>query len=192
MTSRFGRATPLIVYAVLAVGIGLSAWAYVGAFQRRLTARVERELSTIAELKVGQLVDWRENQKHEWSELALDRIVADALRRAVRGDGAVRRDLAQSLRLKREHLDAAAAFVIDPRGVVVAADPADARPSLRELEVAQQALRTSEQLLDEGAPGDALVVAVSSEGRLEDRGVVLARYDPARAISAMVLRWPHP
>lgn len=190
---RYGRITPLAVYAVLAVGIGASAWLYLRGFQRDLQARVERELSSIADVKVEQLVAWREAQKNEWSAICANRFVNVALRRALRpGADEERRALAEVLRGKRDRQGAAAVLLVDGGGATVLAAPADARPTAGELEVVRRAQRLSEPVLDEGAPGDDLVVAVAVDPAAPQLGVLLVRYDTTRAISRMVLDWPHP
>jgi PAS domain S-box-containing protein len=191
---RYGRAIPLAVYAVLAAGIGLSAWLHLRGFQRDLQQRVERELSWIADIKVGELVAWRDQQEHEWSELRTKALVATSLGSAVAGDRAqdTAGPLAEALEATRAQLEAEAVLVLDARAEVVLALPAGARPSDGELGVARRALRASEPFLDEGAPGDGLVVAVPLGPPSRGRGVLLARYDMARAVSGMVLGWPHP
>jgi PAS domain S-box-containing protein len=196
VTHRYGRATPLLAIVALAAGIGLSAWSYLRGFQRDLQGRVERELSSIADVKVGDLVAWREAQKREWAGFSTNAFLNAALRRAVGAAGGVddgqRRQLVAALQSKRARLDAKAVLVLDRRGAVVLAVPDDAGPSAGELRDAQRALGEGGPLLDEGAPGDDLVVALAIEPGAPDSGVLLARYDTVRTLSDLVLRWPHP
>jgi len=194
-SQRYGWATPVVVYVVLAAGIGASAWLYLRSFQGDLRAQVERELSSIAEFKVSQLVVWRETQLREWAGFRENAFVSAGLRHAVadagRDDG-LRREAALALESKRDRLDAAAALLLDAHGAVVAATPATAQPRARELDVVRRALRRPGPILDEGLPGDDLTVAVSIDPRAPELGAVLVRYDTSRAVTGMVLHWPHP
>jgi PAS domain S-box-containing protein len=180
---------------VLAASIGASAWFYLRGFEQDLKARVERELSSIAEFKIGQLVAWRDSQRRAWSEFREDPFVNSALQRAVASDSggtALRHEVVEALRSRRDRQEASAALLLNSRGEVVVATPGAARPSDRELDTVRRALRSPEPLLDEGEPGDDLTVAVSIDARGPGRGALLVRYDIARAVTTMVLHWPHP
>jgi PAS domain S-box-containing protein len=181
------------VFVVLAAGIGLSAWAYLRGFQRELQVRVERELSTIADLKVEELVAWRAGQTREWAEFRASPFINAALGRAVGPGGhRDRAAIAAVIESKRARQDADAVLLLDRGGDVVLAAPADARPTVDEQAAVQRALAAREPVLDDGAPGDDLVVAMAVEPGEPESGVLLVRYDVARAITGMVLRWPHP
>src|SRR4030043_1164974 len=52
----------ILVFVILAAGIISAGYFYYHSYEEKYRARVERELSAIAELKVNELVDWRKER----------------------------------------------------------------------------------------------------------------------------------
>jgi PAS domain S-box-containing protein len=192
-TSRGRRpALPLLVYAVVAISIAGSGGVYVHRSHQELRAQVERELSSIADSKVAQIVSWRASHLQEWAGLPANPFMAAVLRRAIRtGDQEVRRTLSQVLEGKRERQGALGVLLVDGNGRVVVATRGTAQPNARDLQLLRAALETRDPLVDDGEhAGDPLTVAASIGGEPGERGALLIRYDLARSLTGIVRHWP--
>ena len=61
-TTRHGPYVLGLVYILLAVGIATAGYRYYKNYRQRYRAEVERRLSAIADLKVGELTRWRKDR----------------------------------------------------------------------------------------------------------------------------------
>src|ERR1035437_3798397 len=52
----------VLIFALLSLGIVAGGAIYFRQYERRYCTEVERQLSAVAEMKVDELVDWREGQ----------------------------------------------------------------------------------------------------------------------------------
>ena len=57
----------LLIFALLAVGIVAAGYSYYCHHQKVFLAEVDRQLTSIAELKVGELEQWREDRQTDAS-----------------------------------------------------------------------------------------------------------------------------
>jgi PAS domain S-box-containing protein len=192
----FTRSWVVPIGALLVLGLGLGAAAAVNyrAFDRDLRQQVEGELAAVADLKVQQIAEWRQQLLADAGSMLPNVVLRGELVRVASGR-ARPGDLTQvteslRARLKRQRLRRGTLF--DAEGRVVAAT--SARPALSTEERA--GLRASRASggphIDPTAAADGrLVVAIAlSDERGRELGGALLEGEFAAAIPGAVRAWP--
>jgi hypothetical protein len=148
---RLRTASPLPVYVAIGVAITAAGSLYVRHSQQELQLNVERELSSIADATVAQLVGWRDAVASGWGGFRTNDFVTDELRVALADrDPELLARTARVLERKRQKEGADAALLVDGSGSVVAATPGASPPTARDLALARAALEAEGPRLDDG------------------------------------------
>ena len=119
MNIRFDR-TRLVLLLLLAVLLGVGAWAYrnVGNSLREIRAT---GLQTLLNTQIGTLEQWISERRHEAEQLVADaELTADIVRLAA-GRGGDGGNIVQGILGQAATIGVTAALVIDPRGRILAA-----------------------------------------------------------------------
>ena len=193
----------LLLFVLLAAGIGAAGRVYYQREQRQFKEAVRSQLASIADLKVGQIMRWR-------AERIAD---AEILRRYFSGPGGA--DLfparAPGAGISRHTRELLAAFLeqygyenvlaMDRQGAVRFSFPgAVPKPGPLCAAVAAEALRShavvfSDLHRDAVSPAPHLCVAAPiahPEGGGAPAGVLLLRIDPRRFLYPLIQSWPTP
>ncbi len=194
------RATYVLVlaFALLAAGIVAVSYVRFHHYQRRFQADMEATLEAIAELKVGELTQWRRERLGD----ALWFVDNDDFSRRVRSwlenpaDARARAGLESWLQHTRAAFRYDRVCLLDAAGVERACVPAATEPAEPHLLAdALEVLRTRRPtLLDfhREDPGGAIHLAVLAPilDQGQALGVLVLRIDPRQYLYPMLRRWP--
>ena len=195
----------LVVFGLLAVGTIAAAVFYYRNTVRHCRTEMEQNLSAIADLKVGELVQWRKERLGDGNQFFQNPVFADLVRRAFDQppDAAAQRDLRGWLeRLCQNSLYYQIALV-DPQGATRLAMPAN-RQAVSAI-IAQripEVLRSGQVTFQDFyryATGQSAQLGIQLgilvpifEGSDTNRplGVLVLAIDPARYLYPFIQRWP--
>jgi len=185
---------PIGALLVLAVGVGAVAVLNYRAFDRDLRQQVEGELAAVADLKVQQLAEWRQQLLTDVGSLLSHPIVRGAMVRAAAGR-ARPGDLeqaAESLRSRLGRLRLRRGTLVDAGGRVVAATAPRPSPTAQELAALRASRASGGPHLDSGAAADGrlLVALALSDEHGREVGGVLLEGEFAVALPGAVRAWP--
>lgn len=193
----------LLVLAGLAVGIVAAGTFYYRNLERNFHADAAQQLSAIAELKVGELTQFRKGRLAEAALLHHNPAFTQLVRRllAPSADPDARRQLLAWLAQYPIHSDFDRVRLLDVQGGTLLAIPADLSPVTAELtRDAAETLRAGHVVFQDfhRDPSDqriclALLVPLFDEddGR-RPLGVLVLRIDPATYLYPFISRWPVP
>ncbi|MBI4292669.1 MAG: PAS domain S-box protein [Betaproteobacteria bacterium] len=191
----------VIVFALMTIGLVAAGGVYFRDQLAQHRAEIERQLSAIADLKVSELLYWRDERFGDAMLLHGNIFFADLVRRAFgpARDAEARYHLHNWLRQIREAYGYSEIALIDAQGVARFSIP-DKSFGANELENARQALRSGRVSLEDfhqdepgGAPHLSLLVPILDEaagGR--PLGLVMLGIDPAKYLYPLIGRWPTP
>jgi len=173
------------------------------AFQRyRQEQRQEAEalLASVADLKVGELVQWRRERLHDVQAMQENPVFVDLVSRALAGGGRLgdQRQLEGWLVTVRRVYDYDLVLLLDARGRLLASSPqAVAVPSHLENDAPALVAAGQACVLDfhREETGDKVYLGVAApigagEGDGTRRALVVARIDPSRYLYPLIQRWP--
>src|ERR1019366_329303 len=193
------RSLPAVVVGLAVIAAtGLAGYLYSAAEKRSFHTEMSNQLTAIADMKVRELVAWREERLGDAKVIQFNPFTHRAVRETL-DNGRDRGDIEKWMGLLMEAYQYTAASLWDRdyrRGVwLPAGDPAN--DGQRELIV--QAMRAKAPLLadlhrDEpiGAVHMALAVPLMNASSPEPYGAVLLRIDPARFLYRLIQSWPTP
>jgi len=190
----------VLVFALMTIGLVAAGGVYFRGDVKQHRAEIELQLSTIADLKVNELLRWRQERFGDAALLYENPVFADLVRRTLASapDAQARDQIHTWLRQIREANGYRDVFLIDAQGVALQS-LRDQALTADDLESARQALRTGQVSLKDfeqdepgGAPHLALLVPIldnAAGGRT--LGLVMLDIDPARSLYPLIGRW-HP
>ena len=204
---RYSSRILLLVFAILAAGIISAGYLYYRNYAQRYRAEVERNLSSIAELKVGELTQWRKERMGDASILFRNVSFSTLTRRFLEKaeDAETSRELQSWLANLQSAYQYESVFLVDAQGVIRLSAPDVARMTIPHLAPDIAAARRSEQIafldLHRDKPESpihlSIFVPIFDEGdgraKAEGRrflGVIVLRIDPAHYLYPLVNRWP--
>jgi PAS domain S-box-containing protein len=192
-----------LIFVLLAAGIVTTGGLYFRNYERRFRAAVERQLSAVAELKVGELARYRMERLGDADILFQNPALSLLVRRFLEqpDEAESQRQLRIWLGKCQSHYQYDRAFLLDAQGVTRMAAPAAPEPvgafiSRRASEV----LRTGQVAFQDfyrSEPNQPVYLALlvpmldESEAR-RPLGVVVLRIDPATFLYPFLRRWPTP
>lgn len=198
--SRTSTATYVLVFVLLAAGIGAAGARYYGHQRADLRARTLRELSAVAELKVAELVAWRRERLANAQVLVTNPYNARGLPKLLAGaaDPGTRAEFARWLEDYRRRYEYRSIVLLDASGAVCVAvpegfalDPAErarvlsARPG--EASFSDFYRAGSTVLLSVFAP-----VPKPSAADGKPAGYLVLVVDPETFLYPYIQRWPTP
>jgi diguanylate cyclase (GGDEF)-like protein/PAS domain S-box-containing protein len=194
------QTTLFLVFAVLLLGIGTADYFFYRSQVESVRSQAQQQLAAIADLKVQQIGQWREERLGD-AYVLRDNIfvriaVADWLRLGV--DAEQRGQIAHWLQSYVHHFDYREALLLDPQGKVLAATP----ETLPILDDTQQLLRAAAQSREPELSNLKISIGMDSfmelatplytPGNQRLLGFVLLRIAPQRFLFPLLQSWPVP
>jgi PAS domain S-box-containing protein len=192
-----------VTLVLLATGVATSGYLYYRQYERVLRAEIERELSAVADLRVGELAQWRKERLGDGAIFLGNEAFSRLVRRwfEVPADA----DAQASIRTWLSKVQAASqydrVFLLDARGAsrMAVPDAPDAVAAHLPGNVAAGLRSGQPAFLDlhRDAPGGAIHMAVlvplfdGPDGR-RALGALVLRIDPEVYLYPLIERWPTP
>ena len=188
-----------LIFLLIAAGLVKAGGLYYDWDVKQNRATIERELTGIADLKVGELVKWREERLSDANVLYGNAAFADLVQRSLGStrEAAAREQIQTWLQQIRQAYGYAAIHLIDAQGVARLSIPDDS-PNAGELETARLALHAGKVSLDDfhrdeagDLPHLSLLVPIldaTSGGR--PLAIVMLEIDPGKDLYPLLDRWP--
>jgi PAS domain S-box-containing protein len=193
----------LLVFILLASGLVATGHYLFHGMARQHRAEVERQLAIVAEMKVQEITQWRQERLGDGRAFLGNEAFAALVRRVLDtpGDSTGRALLTSWLHRVRLAYRYERVLLIDARGALVTQEPAGPEPVASHLGADVQASLRSGQVslldLHRDAPGGPIYLSVLvpiPAGRIGDGAVVVLvlRVDPTVHLYPMLQRWPTP
>ncbi|MCX5768118.1 MAG: ATP-binding protein [Gemmatimonadetes bacterium] len=198
-----GRARLLFVFVLLVVGIIATGIAYYRSYVSRFQREVEQQLSAVAELKVGELQQWRKERIGDANILYKNPAISALVQRLFHGpdEAGARRELMMWLGKYGTHYRYDHIRLLDSAGVTRLSWP-DKLPNAASTVVkhAMEAYGSGQVALQDFYRSDydnavrlALLIPILDEGvRHRSFGVIVLRIDPTYYLYPFIKRWPSP
>jgi len=193
----------LLLFLVLAAGIITAGYLFYRGYARHFRGEVERGLSSIAELKVGQLVHWRKERLADASVFYRNKAFSGLVERLLEtpADMDVRGRILSWLDRVQDAYQYDRVFILDAQGIERLAVPGTPEPVASHLLQQIPEILRSNKIVFLDFHRDTsdrpihltLVVPVREEsdgGR--PLGVIVLRIDPATYLYPFIQQWPLP
>ena len=191
------------IFACLAAGIVTIGYFYCRHYERNYRSEVERQLSAIADLKVGELVQWRKERLGDGTMLFKNAAFSSLVRRFLEQpeDVDARRQLQGWSGKIQANYQYDRIFLLDAQGVERISAPDTPEPVASHLVQDTAVILRSGQVtfLDfhHDAPGrpvhlGVLVPILDDSNVGHPLGVLVLRIDPATYLYPFIQRWPTP
>lgn len=193
----------IAIFALFAAGIVSTSTFYYRNFERSFRTEVERQLSAIAELKVGELVQYRKERLENGSVLYRNPAFSDLVRRFFekRADAEAERLLQVWIGKYVAHHLYDGVFLLDAHGVVRMSNPASPKPIAAVISARVPDLLRADQVTIQdfyrNESNQRIYIAVlvplydKSDGH-RPLGVLAMRMDPASYLYPLIQQWPTP
>ncbi|MCY2995081.1 MAG: GAF domain-containing protein, partial [Planctomycetota bacterium] len=193
----------VLIFFLLVMGIVATGYAYYRNYERRYRAKVEQELSVIAQLKVGELVQFRAERMGDALVLSRNPIVSQLVRRflAPTPDAEARQQLQAWFGKYRWNYQYDEVFLLDAQGGVrLSASEAPVTASAAIVARVPEVLRSAQPLFHDFYRQDisqqiylSLLIPVHDETD-GDRplGVLVLRVNPELYLYPFIQSWPTP
>ncbi|HEX9049382.1 MAG TPA: PAS domain S-box protein [Anaeromyxobacter sp.] len=188
--------TPLVLFLVLAVAAAVAGVLSYGATAADLRRQKQRELESIAALKVEELERWRDERLSDAEFIAAGLLPADAVVASARGAAGAR--LVAWFHRLREAGDYSGIALATADGGIGASSGIPAQPPDPDLEAAIRAAVQGRRIVVTGVHRigitGALHLDVVAPGAASDgaAGAVILRIDPYRYLFRFLQSWPGP
>lgn len=194
----------LFIFLLLAAGIAIAGALYYHGEKQQLRHEVEERLSTVADLKVRQITEWRQERVGDATLLMRNRFLAEGIQRILENDNAAA--ATQALRsLMRSFIEYhlyQQIFLLDTNGRQIVSVPDNRKEIGRHaLKLAFEALNKKRLILSSLHTGQGgkdihidLLAPVLTGGDTGSHalGVLLLRIDPEKFLFPLIQSWPTP
>jgi len=193
----------ILVFVGLALGIITAGYFYYRNYEKHYRAEVERQLSAIAELKVGELVQWRAERLSDAAIFYQNTAFSALAQRYFddRGDAEAQAQLQTWLGLVQQHYQYDHIFLLDAQGVEQLTMPDDTTPVASILAQHVSELSQTKQVtivdfyrdeFDQHIYLTLLVPILDTNDSNRVIGALAMRIDPERYLYPFISRWPTP
>jgi hypothetical protein len=194
----------LFIFLLLVAGIAIAGSLYYRGEKQQLRHEVEERLSTVADLKVKQIAEWRQERIGDGTLLMHNLFLAEGIQRILENNNgaAATQTLRSLMRSLIEYYNYQRIVLLDPKGRQIVSLPDNRKETGRyALKLAFGALNTRQIVLSNlhsGEDGkdihiDLLVpVVTGKETRAHILGVLLLRIDPYKYLFPLIQSWPTP
>jgi PAS domain S-box-containing protein len=193
----------VLVFLLLALGVAVSGYVYFKNQKDHLKKEETEKLLAVADLKVQQIVEWRNERKQDAEAIIANAALVRQLRQWLRNEGlhGVKDEILAWMYSLRGGYGYDSLFLLDERGHVrLAASLGDPMVDERSRAVALEALKDRKIVFDDLFRDEKtgrihLDIAVPIIAWLPDSlpaGVLLLRIDPNAFLYPLVLSWPTP
>ncbi|MCJ7588646.1 MAG: PAS domain-containing protein [Candidatus Aminicenantes bacterium] len=192
-----------LIFFVLAAGILIAGWFSYRKSAQHFRAEVERELSAIAELKVGELVLWRQERLADGGIMFKNATLSALVRRVVEkpADADAQRKLQNWFGKYEAHYQYDEVRLLDTQGVTRLSAPAGLPAVTAEVvEHAAEASRSGQVTIqdfyrsthDQQIRLAVLIPILDEADGNRPLGVLVLCIDPAKYLYPFIQRWPTP
>ncbi len=202
--SRLLAWVPLLVFVLLACAIGGTGYFVSRQYRQRVQQEAHETLGAIADLRVRQVAQWREEILKNAGEILRDPMLADEIERWLqRGSPLDKNALKIFLRIKavQQSHDFQAAFLLDEWGTVrnMPITPHAKPPTPHGVKVVMEAMRSRQAILTdlhEGAEAPrtrmdlAVPLLADHEGHIRAIAAIYFRIDPQQYLFPLLRSWP--
>ncbi len=195
---------PLVVFLVLALGIGFAGYAYHKHEEEALVAETQKALASIAELKIRQIAEWRDEQIRDAVVAAKDHTMVAAMITLLRdpADTSARQQIVLALDTLKRVYRYQQVMVLDLKGQPRVAASGDAAVTGKNMtHEVQEVVQTRAPLLSDlhmeavAAPKvhlDLLAPLHAEDGAQQIIGFLLIRINPEQFLFPLIQSWPVP
>jgi PAS domain S-box-containing protein len=193
------RSLPAVVVGLAVIAaIGLAGYLYTAAEKRSFHTEISNQLAAIADMKVRQLVAWREERLGDAKVVQFNPFTHRAVREILAG-GRDRADIEKWMGLLMEAYQYTAASLWDREYRRRVWLPADDPARDAQHELIMQAMRAKAPVLGDlhrdeptGAVHIALAIPLMGSSSSEPIGALLLKIDPERFLYPFIQSWPLP
>ncbi|MCX6545496.1 MAG: PAS domain-containing protein [Acidobacteria bacterium] len=202
--SGFRTALTLVsILVLLSAGIVATGYIYYRNYEQRYRAEVERQLSVIADLKVGQLEQYRKERLGDGAVLHRNASFSDLVRRFLGRpeDANAHQQLRAWIGAYQSHYQYDRVFLLDATGVLRMSAP-DSSQAVTSVLMARvpEILRSNQVIFqdfyrheqDQRVYLSVLVPLRDEAAGDRPLGVLVLRIDPATYVYPFISRWPTP
>ncbi len=191
----------LLVFLMLASGLGSVGYLYFTRYERHYRAEVEQGLQVVADLKVGQLAQWRRERIGDGEVLAANRTFRSLAIRALSGDAEAAAELRDWFERVRFAYGYDRVVLGDDRGTTRMSVPPGAGgartvvppEAMESLRAGRVVFRDFHRDDPHGPIHVSVLVPVLDPGRPDPlAGVVVLGVDPAAYLYPLIQTWPTP
>jgi signal transduction histidine kinase len=193
----------ILIFVLLAAGIITAGYLSFRSYEKRLRAVAEQQLSSIADLKAGELVQWRKERLGDASIFFRNPAFSSLVERSFKkpDDRKTRKQVQTWLNKVQEHYQYDRIFLLDARGGLrMSAPEAPEQVSSTILRRAFEILRSGQMTFQDffrdeksGKIHLALLVPIVGEQAAGRHLCVLVMYiDPEKDLYPFINRWPTP
>ena len=190
-----------LIFLLVAEGLVIGGWFYYRNNEQHHLTEVKRNLSSIAELKVGELVRWRKERMADGSIFFQNETFSRLVRQAFShpADGVAERELRSWLERVRTGCQYSQVSLLDAQSVARLSVPNDPEPSCSEtLRMASEVLRSGQIAFQDfnrhtNDPNIYLAVLVpilDASDANRPLGVLMLRIDPNTYLYPFIQHWP--
>ena len=191
----------LLVFALLAAGLITASYFYQRSNEQNYRAEVERQLSAIADLKVGELTLWRKERLGDGSILFKNDAFAALARRFLEHptDADAQRQLLDWLEKFSVYGQYDRVWLLDPQGVTRLSLPAGQPPTTSAtLQRTAEVLRSGQTTFQDFYRNEhdhrvylaVLIPILGESDGSPPLGVLVLRIDPEKYLYPFINRWP--
>ena len=193
----------IVIFTILVAGILAASYLSYRGYEKQYRAKVEHELSVIADLKVAELVQWRSERMGDAEIIYKNTTFSNLVRRYLNNpqDVEAERQLREWLDQYLKHTEYDQVRLFDPRGITRMSFPAGQPPASATVknsiaEVLRSGLITIIDLYrnehDHRIYLSVLIPILDVSGGNQAIGVLSLRVDPEKYLFPFILRWPTP
>lgn len=201
---RKGPRTLVLVFLVLAVGIGAAGYFYYHAYKKHITEEIKNQLSAVADLKVGQIVAWRNERLADAEFLRENPAVISDIRqlRANPHSAVLRKKITDVMASLRLHYDFQAVVLLTPEGgVLLSSGEERSKVGSSAVRAAADAVKARGVVMTDLHRSDItgnihidimVPLLFPRAGRLVPEAVLMLQVDPSRFFFPLIQSWPTP
>ena len=193
----------ILIFIILAAGIITTGYLYYRNYEKHYRTQVEQQLSTIADLKVGEILQWRKERLGDAAILSSNPLLSALVRHFFEnpGDATAQRQLQVWLGSYSHHFQSDHIRLLDSQGVTRMSLPAKLTPaSATVLQHIPEVLRSRQQvMIDFYFCNDCqkihLAVLVPLLDETVDKreiGIIVLYIDPQIYLYPLINHWPSP
>jgi PAS domain S-box-containing protein len=190
-------------FAILALSIVTVGWLYYHNYEKQYRIEIEQELSAVAELKVGELVQWRKERLGDGSVFYKNTAFSSLVKRYFENpqDLEPQGQLRTWLHLVQEHYEYDRISLLDAQGVERMAIPRTPDPVAPHLLQDLPEIFRSRQVVFLGFHRDAedrpirlavLIPVLEQQNSSRAIGILVLKIDPEKHLYPLISRWPTP
>ena len=206
MSSRSGsdhmQSRLIIMFLILALCIGFAGYWYYDVQKQQIKQNIQDELSAIADLKVNQITDWRNERLEDAMNIVKNPLIAKAVHEFLQNPGAAgpEQDILSWMKSLQAISHYKSILLIDSRGRVrLSTSPDDNVIGPRAKQLVLEALRSGQGILSDFHRAPAvphphldLVAPLGIQQGKESRsiGALLIRINPETFLYPLLQLWP--